>query len=656
MLLDPSRPNEAYGIRRGDPVGVGSWWRARFRLGGCLRTVLRPAWIALLLATSAAGAPAQRMEQEALRHFKAAQEAQSAGMLDVAAEEYARVIHLLPAAAEAYASLGLVYHAQGKYQESAQSLSRAEKLKPGLKGVSFVLGMDYLKLHRAAQAVAPLSEAVRLEPTNREAQTWLCHALWDDGQAEAALTQLQKAGALLPGDPSLLLDLGEAYRKAADWGVRDVLVGAKGTPLQHQVYGDVYRDERAWEKAMAHYERALSADAHWPGAHFGLAEVALDREQMDEAAREYRRELEINPRSAAALARLGEIALRQGKTAEALASLRAAVRISPEEASSGLGLPRAIPDMHDELSAAAQDQMRGCMAVLEAEPASVERSLAIALVQLRLSREKDSSQEPAWKTYQASMRRSAMPATLYQKGLASYDRQEFRIAREELSRWRTLHPHDWQAVYLLARTYRNLSYATLEELLAVAPDSYPAHQLLAETYEDADKSEQALVEYRIVETTAPNLPGVHFAVGNLLLKLGKQAEALDELTTELRLNPDHAVANAEVGTILLAQLEQAQAIPYLQRAVQIDPELWEARRQLGKAYYLQKDFKKAEAVLQQAVQNDPQGLAHYQLGLVYRDLGEKEAARVQFEISRKVKLDSLSQAETQMSTMESHSQ
>lgn len=652
MLRCFCQPRRAQGIRRGDPPSFISRLPAVFALRHCRVRLPHLGFAVLLFAASTLCARAQDADEEALRHFQAAQEAQNAGSLDVAAQEYARVIRLRPDAAEAYASLGLVYNAQGKYEDSARSLEKAEKLKPGLPGVSLFLGIAYVKLHRLTSAVACLSEAVRLEPANREAHTWLSRALWDDGRTPAALEQLRKTNVLFPSDAALLLDLGEAYRKAADQGVQDVLAGAKGKPLLHQVYGDIYKDERAWEKAMAHYERALAEDAHWPGAHFGLGEVALRREKLDEAAQEYRRELQIDPSSAAALARLAEVQMLQGKADEALALFRSAIKIAPEGASNALGLPRSYPATNDELSEPAKEQLRGCVAALEEKPASAERSLALAVAHVRLSEDKDASSFPAWKEFQAAARQSNR-TNLYERGVASYNRQDFRAAEVELSKWRKLHPQDMQADYLLARAYRNLSYSTLEELLAVAPDSYPAHQLLAETYEGADRNDQALAEYRIVATTAPNLPGVHFSVGHLLLKMGQQKEALSELTAELRLNPDHAEANAEVGTILLAQMEQVQAIPYLERAVQLDPDLWETRRQLGRAYYLQKDLKKAEAVLQQAIQNDPQGLAHYQLGLVYRDLGEKDAAREQFNISRKVKLDSLSQAETQMTTVES---
>src|ERR1700733_12001922 len=180
---------------------------------------------------------AQDADAEAARHFAAAHQAQDAGNLDLAATEYLAVIRLRPEVGEAYASLGLVYNAQGKFAESARALAKAEKLKPGLPGVSLYLGIDYEKQRQAALAVPRLLEAVRLEPSNKEAHTWLARALWDDGRTEAAFEQLRQTALLFPSDPALLLDLGEAYRKAADLGIERALNRSSGTPLLHPVYG-----------------------------------------------------------------------------------------------------------------------------------------------------------------------------------------------------------------------------------------------------------------------------------------------------------------------------------------------------------------------------------------------------------------------------------
>jgi tetratricopeptide (TPR) repeat protein len=593
---------------------------------------------------------AQDADAAAAHHFSAAHQAQEAGNLDLAATEYLAVIRLHPEVAEVYASLGLVYNAQGKFAESARALAKAEKLKGGLPGVSLYLGIDYEKQRQASLAVPQLTEAVRLEPINKQALTWLARALWDDGRIQPAIEQARKTSLLFPSDPALLLDLGEAYRKAADLGIERVLTGAKGTPLVHQVYGDIYKDEHAWENAAAHYYRALEQDPHWQGAHYGLGDIALRREKLEIATQEYQHELEVNPGSAAAMARLGEIALIQNKPDDAAHWFSKAIHAGGYQTASALGLPRPYPAGAEDLSQPWQDQLRGCLPALEAAPASAARSVALAFANARLGN--NNASRSAWNDF-TNATPPPSPSNGRERGLDSFYRQDFEQAAGDLSGWLKLHANDWQADYWLARTYRNLSLSTLEHLLAVAPDSYPAHQLLAETYQNAQQDEKALAEYRVVASLAPNLPGVHFSIGHLLLKTNQPDQARDELAAELRLNPDHAEANGEMGTLLLDRLDATNATPYLEKAVQLEPDQWITYRQLGKAYYMQKEFPKAEAALRQAIRHDPQGLAHYQLGLVYRSLGQKEAANEQFEISRKLKLEGLTHDETQMTTLKS---
>lgn len=593
---------------------------------------------------------AQDADSQALRHFNAAHEAQDSGDLDKAAREYLEVIRLRPDAAEGYASLGLVYNAQGKFAESARVLGKADKLKPGLPGVSLYLGIDLEEQRQAAAAVPHLVEALRLDPGSKEAHTWLGRALWDEGHTQAALEQLRKTSLLFPDDPALLLDSGEAYHKAAELEIRRILAGAAGTPLQYQVYGDIYKDQRRWENAMAHYHRALEQDPHWQGAHFGLGELAFHRENLEAATQEYKHELEINQDSAASLARLAEIAMLSGKTEEALRGFSAAIRISPYAASHAVGLPQPYPPASEDLSENAQSQLRSGLAAFEAAPAAPARSLALALANARLGN-KDAFQS-AWNDF-VKNDPPLKPSNAYARGLDGVDRHDFAQAADDLSAYLKLHPNDLQADYLLAQTYRNLSLATLEQLLAVAPNSYPAHQLLAETYENAEQDEKALAEYKVVAAMAPDLPGVHFSIGHILLQKGQQDQAREELAAELRINPDHPEANAEMGTILLNQMDPAQATPYLEKALQLNPDLWPTYRELGKAYYLQKNFAKAEAALQPAVRHDADGQAHYQLGLVYRSMGQKQEANEQFEISRKLKLAALAHDETKMNTLES---
>lgn len=584
---------------------------------------------------------AQDSDAEALVYFTAGQHAQGEGNYATAVQEFKRVIALLPQAAEAYSSLGLALNAENKFDESARALEQAEKLKRGLPGVSLYLGIDRMKLHQAAAAIPCLKEATRLEPSNTEAWIWLGSA-WDETGREAeAIDALREAQRISPRDPVVLFRLGDAYRRAADTGISRILMQAAGQPLVHQIYGDIYTDEGLWEKATGHYRRALIESAAWRGAHLGLGEVALRQGKVGDAELEFQNELKIDPGSTGAFVGLAKAALYSNKPIEAVELLDRATRADGAEALFALGI--LVPSRGPDPEAREQelDQLRTCLPELSKTKPGQARTLALAFVNWRLGNT-DASVEYIHE-FQKTMPR-ARASDSYQ---AAVQFLHLGDPDSALAAFRTVlkvNPHDLQAAYMLARTYRYLSMSVLRQLLIVAPDSYPAHQLLAETLENAEDYERAIAEYRVVEGRAPNLPGIHFALGHLLLKTGARDEALAEFQQELQLDPDHAGANAEVGAIFVEREEPDTGITYLRKAVSLAPDLWSAHRELGQAYYMEKRFTGAEAELQKAVDQDPDGVAHYELGMVYRALGRFEEARKMFARSRQIKQDRLADA------------
>jgi len=60
---------------------------------------------------------------------------------------------------------------------------------------------------------------------------------------------------------------------------------------------------------------------------------------------------------------------------------------------------------------------------------------------------------------------------------------------------------------------------------------------------------------------------------------------------------------------------------------------------------MEKNYRQAEAELKKALGRDPEGMAHYQLGVVYRAEGRSSEAAAQFEATRKIKAERLDEAE-----------
>ena len=99
---------------------------------------------------------------------------------------------------------------------------------------------------------------------------------------------------------------------------------------------------------------------------------------------------------------------------------------------------------------------------------------------------------------------------------------------------------------------------------------------------------------------------------------------------------------------LLNQGQAPEAEQFLSKAIALDPSLWIAHQQLGKAFYQQKNYGAAKKELTLALADDPEGAAHYQLGLVFRALGQTEDASREFASSRKIKSDRLTQVKIEM--------
>lgn len=605
----------------------------------CCRATLALVLVRIAIALPmGAQEPADKSSSAIQAHFDAALRDQHSGSLDAAASEYREVIHLDPRLAEAYANLGLIYYAQSKFQESADALGTATRLSPGMEGVMLWLGVDDIKLGKAGRAVPLLRYAVARNPSDRQAQKWLGTALWDSGDPFAALDQLEKVSRLFPSDQDSWFALGEAYRKEANRQIESLLVSAQGTPLLHQVYGDIYKDQHLWIRAAQHYRKASQEDQKWKGAHLGLAEVDLAQNKLDDAKAELQQELAIDPSSVGAMAYLAEVALLSGNAREALRLLQDAIRTSPYGTSISLGLPAPHEGLEttrtDEGSASLQKALTG----LRLAPSSAARDLALAIIDKRLALPQFSKD---FANYEEAIGNIQLPQDPYLRALADFRRGRLKPAESILSLHIKTAPNDSKARYLLAKALKGLSLQTLDKLIAIDPDSARVHQLLGQIYEDRDDSDKALAEYRIVEKMEPSLPGIHYEIGHLLWLFGDRANALVELHQELKLNPVHAEANGEIGSILIIQGKPDKAIPYLESALRIDPGLFFIHRQLGTAYLLQKKYPEAEQELKIAARNDMNGSAHYQLGMAYRAEGKTEEATRAIKISGNIRAELL---------------
>jgi len=109
-------------------------------------------------------------------------------------------------------------------------------------------------------------------------------------------------------------------------------------------------------------------------------------------------------------------------------------------------------------------------------------------------------------------------------------------------------------------------------------------------------------------------------------------EAAQELQAELAGNPDHAQALVYLGDADIEMNQTEAALPLLQKVETIAPALALAHLDLGILYAdagRQQDALQELKVAAKLARDDVN--VHWQLGRLYRTMGEKSAAKAEFE-------------------------
>ena len=203
------------------------------------------------------------------------------------------------------------------------------------------------------------------------------------------------------------------------------------------------------------------------------------------------------------------------------------------------------------------------------------------------------------------------------------------------------YPEDADVLYYAAGLYSRLWNAAVADLVKTAPASYRVHQVAGEALEAQGRDEQAIKEYQKALDLNPKAPRLHYRIGRLLLRTGKDADAGGKATEhfqqELAVNPRDAASEYEIGEILRKAHKPDEAVKRFLRALELAAHYVDARVGLAKIYADQGQQAKALAELEQAIRLEPENAAaHYALMLVYRDLGKNEDAGREMDLFQKL--------------------
>ena len=135
--------------------------------------------------------------------------------------------------------------------------------------------------------------------------------------------------------------------------------------------------------------------------------------------------------------------------------------------------------------------------------------------------------------------------------------QEHFAAIDQYQQLTRLAPQDAEYVYLLARSWADLSRSSLKEIAKLDSNSVRLHQALSLELWNQGKYDQALSSFQKAADVDPKLPEIHLARSLIYLEQKKYDEALAEIERELSLVPDSQAALATRAKIAAAKAASA---------------------------------------------------------------------------------------------------
>jgi tetratricopeptide (TPR) repeat protein len=345
-------------------------------------------------------------------------------------------------------------------------------------------------------------------------------------------------------------------------------------------------------------------------AHLKKAVEASTRQAWAEAAEEYKEVLKLDPGNAEAQARLGITYQNAKLVPEAIKALERALQLDPRlpEVPALLGLDYARLDRYSE-----------ALPYLEKAFAEENEPGVRSLVGQQLAQ-----------SYFV-LGKQGMGLTTVQK-------------------LRELFPDDPDVLYTAAKAYANLWNDAVQRMIASAPGSYQVHQMLAEVLDAQEKYSQAAEEYRRIIQIEPNLPGTHYRLGRMILRVDPSnkgnEDALVQFQKELGINPADVPTHVEIGELQLQFHQFDEASRFFSRALELDPFYTAAGVGLAKVWIAKKEYQKAVEELEQTARQSPEDeTIYYNLMIAFRGMGKVDQAQRaldKFQELKKTKDQSLS--------------
>lgn len=240
--------------------------------------------------------------------------------------------------------------AKGDRQGAVRVLEQILKANGADGEARLLLGSILADEGKRPEALAQLTDAVRLMPGSAMAHNALGEALNNSGDLKTARTAFEKAVALDPNLAQARINLGSVLLQSGDPAAatdhldRAIAILGKSRDAAYPLYlrAKIYADQDNADKAANLLKAAVSLQPDFGEAWSDLGQALKGLLDDTGAFAAFQRSVELNPENAISQYRLGAEYLRQGNAHEAVPHLRESFRLNPTNQSTLYSLQLAL--------------------------------------------------------------------------------------------------------------------------------------------------------------------------------------------------------------------------------------------------------------------------------------------------------------------------
>ena len=467
----------------------------------------------------------------------------------------------------------------------------------------------YGRKYKAREAIEALDQALATLPAREKGSEFHAEILYYQGvfygevnQSEKAIAFFEQAIKISPQNPNYYDSLSSELHnvKRYDQALEAINQAIEIAPRSswYSNRGNIYKDQKKWDLALADYNKALTLNPNNPRAYIARADVYEERKEWDLALADYNRAIEIDANFAAAYGSRGVFYQTRKQWDLALADFNKAITIDPNH-----------PNSYG---------MRGIFYIVQSQ-----EELAIA----------DLTKEIEINPY--SVVAHSMRGVAYE----SMEKQDLALA--DFNKAIELDPNSGLGYGNRGRFYRtrrewDLALADFNKALELDPNSGLGYEGRGILYDQQGKWDLALADFN--KAIELGYFSSYVGRGNVYFQQQKLALALADFNKAIELSPNPEFAYGVRAILYWDRKEWDLALTDLSQAIRINPYFELAYRYRGDIYRNQNQLDLALADYNKAIElNGNDAELYYNRGEIYRQQQKSDIALADY--SRAIELD-----------------